>query len=115
MLPNRATHNILEKLQQNLIEAMFKLAEKKYGRKRPQRGDKGNAMEDYELYLRSIKAKVKTAQDKLNAVLKQKKVRIFSYLNDLSQKYSEVVLYHISGRMFWLGDCRQVLLPSEFK
>ena len=62
-------------MQQNLIDAMFKFAEKKYGRKRPQRGDKGNAMEDYDLYLRSIKAKVKTAQDKLNAVLKQKKVK----------------------------------------
>lgn len=63
-----------KKFHQNLIEGMFKLAEKKYGRKRPTRGeDKGNAMEDYDLYLRSVKAKVKTTQDKLNAVLKQKK------------------------------------------
>ena len=79
---------------------MFKFAEKKYGRKRLQRGDKGNAMEDYDLYLRSIKAKVKTAQDKLNAVLKQKKVKKISNLSGLSQKYSEVVVHHVSGKMF---------------
>lgn len=62
-------------IQLQLIEGMFKYAESKYGRKRPQRGgeEKQNAMEDYELYLRSLKAKVKGASDKLAAVLKQRK------------------------------------------
>jgi len=62
-----------KKIQQQLIEGMFKYAESKYGRKRPQRGEKQNAMEDYDLYLRSMKAKVKTVSDKLAAVQKQKK------------------------------------------
>jgi len=62
-----------KKIQQQLIEGMFKYAESKYGRKRPQRGEKQNAMEDYDLYLRSMKAKVKTTLDKLSAVQRQKK------------------------------------------
>lgn len=63
-----------KKIQLQLIEGMFKYAESKYGRKRTQKvGEKQNAMEDYDLYLRSIKAKVKASADKLNTVLKQKK------------------------------------------
>lgn len=62
-----------KKIQQQLIEGMFKYAESKYGRKRTVKGDKQNAMEDYDLYLRSIKAKVKAATDKHNSELKKKK------------------------------------------
>lgn len=62
-----------KKIQQQLIEGMFKYAESKYGRKRPQRGEKQNAMEDYDLYLRSMKAKVKTASDKVATITRQKK------------------------------------------
>jgi len=62
-----------KKLQDALIEGMFVYAEKKYGKKRPISEAKKDAMEDFELYLRSIRAKVKTADDKLNGLLKQKK------------------------------------------
>jgi len=63
-----------KKLQTAVVEAMFVLAEKKYNKKRPVREtDARDAMADFDLYLRSIKAKVKTAEDKLNGLLKQKK------------------------------------------
>jgi len=64
-----------KKLQKAVVEGMFALAEKKYGKKRPvhEKADKQDAMADFELYLRSIRAKVKTAEDKLNAIMKQKK------------------------------------------
>lgn len=65
---------VRKKLQQQLIEGMFKYAEQKYGRKRPQNdAEKGTAREDYELYLKSLKVKVKQANDRLQAVLRQKK------------------------------------------
>ena len=63
-----------KKLQAAVVEGMFVLAEKKYGKKRPVREtDTRDAMADFELYLRSVKAKVKTAEDKLNGLLRQKK------------------------------------------
>lgn len=63
-----------KKMQKEITDGMFKHAEKKYGRKRPVKaGEKHDVMEDYNLYLRSVKAKVKAATDKLNTVLKQKK------------------------------------------
>jgi len=64
-----------KKLQKAVVEGMFALAEKKYGKKRPvhDKGDKQDAMADFELYLRSIRAKVKTAEDKLNQLMRQKK------------------------------------------
>ena len=64
-----------EKLQQQLIAGMFKYAEQKYGRKRSQKeGGKSTAKDDYEYYLRSLKVKVKQANDKLLAALRQKQV-----------------------------------------
>jgi hypothetical protein len=63
-----------KKLQNAVVEGLFKLAESKYGKKRPVREDhKADAMADFELYMRSVKAKVKTAEDKLNGLMRQKK------------------------------------------
>jgi len=65
-----------KKIQAAVIDAMFKIAKSKYNRERPKRAgeeDKQSAMEDYELYLRSINAKVKTASDKLANVQKQQR------------------------------------------
>lgn len=61
---------------------MFKIAKSKYNRERPKRAgeeDKQSAMEDYELYLRSVNAKVKTANDKLANVQKQQRVNIIKH------------------------------------
>ena len=54
---------------------MAKFAEQKYGRKRaaPKRA-KGSAMDDYEIYLRSVRSRIKTAEDKVNTIMRQKKV-----------------------------------------
>jgi len=65
-----------KKIQAAVIDAMFKIAKSKYNRDRPKRAgeeDKQSAMEDYELYLRSVNAKVKTAGDKLLTVQKQQR------------------------------------------
>jgi len=63
-----------KKLQQQLIDGMFKYAEQKYGRKRPQKEVvKGTLKDDYELYLKSLKVKVKQANERLQAVIRQKK------------------------------------------
>ena len=62
---------------------MTKYAELKFGRKRAApKASKGGrtAMDDYEIYLRSLRSKVKTSQDKLNVVNKQKKVSIILLL-----------------------------------
>ena len=64
-------------MQQAIIDGMTKYAEQKFGRKRAApKASKGGrtAMDDYEIYLRSLRSKVKTSQDKLNIVNKQKKV-----------------------------------------
>jgi len=64
-----------KRVQQAIIDGMAKYAESKFGRKRqaPKAGKGRTAMDDYEIYLRSLKAKIKTSQDKVNVVLKQKK------------------------------------------
>lgn len=65
-----------KRVQQAIIDGMAKYAEQKFGRKRAApKGSKGSrsAMDDYEIYLRSLRSKVKTSQDKLNIVNKQKK------------------------------------------
>jgi len=65
-----------KKIQAAVIDSMFKIAKSKYNRERPKRAgeeDKQSAMEDYELYLRSVNAKVKTANDKLANVQKQQR------------------------------------------
>lgn len=64
-----------KQIQQQLLEGMFKYAEQKYGRKKPASAEdqKRSPMEDYELYLRSLKIKVKSSSDKVAAVMKQKR------------------------------------------
>jgi len=64
-----------KRIQQAIVEGMTKYAEQKFGRKRkaPSSGKGRSAMDDYEIYLRSLKAKIKTGQDRVNVVLKQKK------------------------------------------
>lgn len=63
-----------KKLQSQLIEGMFKYAESKYGRKRPQTAEeKANTKEDFELYLNSLKVKVKQATGRLTTITRQKK------------------------------------------
>lgn len=64
-----------KRVQQAILDAMAKYAEHKFGRKRaaPKSSKPANAMDDYEIYLRSVKAKIKTSNDRLNAILKQKK------------------------------------------
>lgn len=64
-----------KRVQQAILDGMAKYAEQKFGRKRqaPKSGKPRSAMDDYEIYLRSLKAKIKTSQDRLNVVLKQKK------------------------------------------
>ena len=62
-----------------MIEGMFQYAEQKYGRKKPQRiqvEEKRSPMEDYELYLKSLNIKVKSANDKIAIIMKQKRVCI---------------------------------------
>ena len=64
-------------MQQAIIDGMTKYAEQKFGRKRAApKASKGgrSAMDDYDIYLRSLRSKVKTSQDKLNVVNKQRKV-----------------------------------------
>lgn len=63
-----------EKIQQQLAEGMFKYAEQQYGRKRHQMSvRKGHTTEEFEFYLRAVKAQLKEAADKLDALLKKKK------------------------------------------
>ena len=65
-------------MQQALIDGMARYAEQKFGRKRaaPKGGKARNAMDDYDIYLRSLKSKVKTSNDRLAGVLKQKRVHM---------------------------------------
>ena len=70
-------------MQQAIIDGMTKYAEQKFGRKRAApKSSKGarSAMDDYEIYLRSLRSKVKTSQDKLNIVNKQKRVSLLLLL-----------------------------------
>jgi len=107
-----------KKFQQNLIDGLFKLAEKKYGQKRPQRsGDaKANAMEDYDLYLRSVKAKVKTSQDKLSSVQKQKKdidAKFAQAEKELSQQQSKLDKAE-EEKNNAINESRDPELPKDF-
>jgi hypothetical protein len=67
--------DIRKKLQAQLIEGMFKYAEKKYGRKKKQQQEAAEAStkEDYALYLNSLKVRVKQSDTRLQAVLRQLK------------------------------------------
>ena len=64
-----------KRVQQAILDGMAKYAEQKFGRKRaaPKSSKPASAMDDYEIYMRSVKAKIKTSNDRLNAVLKQKR------------------------------------------
>jgi len=64
-----------KKLQQQLIEGMFKFAEQKYGRtkQKAQETQKQTNKEDYALYMNSLKVKAKQADSRLKGVLKQLK------------------------------------------
>eukprot|EP00795_Rhopilema_esculentum_P011511 gene11511-21728_t len=64
-----------ERVQQAIIDGMTKYAEQKFGRKKaaPKGGKTRSTMDDYDIYLRSLKTKIKTSQDRLNVVLKQKR------------------------------------------
>jgi len=107
-----------KKLQKAVVEGMFAFAEKKYGKKRPvhEKADKQDAMADFELYLRSIRAKVKTAEDKLNAVLRQKK--------DIDAKVADAEKEHQSKKKVVedaekeketaIKDGRDPVLPKDF-
>eukprot|EP00794_Sanderia_malayensis_P018296 gene18296-20119_t len=72
---NCEVENKKERIQQAILDGMAKYAEQKFGRKRqaPKASKARNAMDDYEIYLRSVKAKIKTCQDKINVVVKQKR------------------------------------------
>jgi len=59
-----------KQLQDGLLAAMFKWAEEKYGRKRLTK-EKSSAKEDFDLYLRSMRARVKTAGDRLAESLRK--------------------------------------------
>lgn len=66
--------DIRKKLQTQLLEGMFKYAESKYGRKRPQTEEESkNTKEDFELYLNSLKVKCKQASGRLQTIIRQKK------------------------------------------
>ncbi|XP_065070672.1 transcriptional regulator ATRX homolog isoform X2 [Rhopilema esculentum] len=64
-----------KRVQQAIIDGMTKYAEQKFGRKKaaPKGGKTRSTMDDYDIYLRSLKTKIKTSQDRLNVVLKQKR------------------------------------------
>jgi len=67
--------DIRKKLQQQLIEGMFKFAEQKYGRtkQKAQETQQKTNKEDYALYMNSLKVKAKQADSRLKGVLKQLK------------------------------------------
>merc|ERR1712072_1578620 len=67
--------DIKKKLQQQLIEGMFKFAEKKYGRtkQKAQETQQQTNKEDYALYMNSLKVKAKQADSRLKGILKQLK------------------------------------------
>jgi len=68
------TEELKKRLQQQLIDGMFKYAEQKYGRKRQQKEvAKTSAKDDYEVYLKQLNVRVKQANDRLQKVVREKK------------------------------------------
>jgi len=67
--------DLRKKLQQQLIEGMFKFAEQKYGRtkQKAQETQQVSNKEDYALYMNSLKVKAKQADSRLKNVMKQLK------------------------------------------
>jgi len=65
--------DVKKKLQQQLIEGMFKFAEKKYGRTKTSKEDAETSKEDFALYMNSLRVKSKQADVRLKGVLKQLK------------------------------------------
>jgi len=65
--------DVKKKLQQQLIEGMFKFAEKKYGRTKTSKEDMETSKEDFALYMNSLRVKSKQADVRLKGVLKQLK------------------------------------------
>jgi len=63
-----------KKLQQALIEKMFKFAEEKYGRTRQKaEAQQVSTKEDFALYMNSLKVKQKQADTRLRSIMKQLK------------------------------------------
>jgi len=107
-----------KKMQSALVEAMFQFAEKKYGKKRPvhEAADKKDAFADFDLYLRSVKAKVKTSEDKLNNLLKQKR-EIDAKVADAEKDHAakqKVVTDAETERATAEKDGRDPVLPKDF-
>merc|ERR1711962_781852 len=67
--------DLRKKLQQQLIEGMFKFAEQKYGRTKQKAAEtqQKTNKEDYALYMNSLKVKAKQADSRLKGVMKQLK------------------------------------------
>jgi len=110
--------DIRKKLQAQLIEGMFKYAEKKYGRKKKPSQDEAtvSTKEDYALYLNSLKVRVKQADTRLQVVLKQ--LKDVQSKADVAQKEFDVrngtLLEAEKEKENAEKEGREPILPSTF-
>jgi len=107
-----------KKLLEQLIEGMFKYAEEKYGRKRPQKEvAKSTAKEDYELYLKSLKVRARQANEKLQTAQRQqkeieKKVEETQKQADL---HNEKLTKAEEEKQNAINENRDPVLPTDFR
>merc|ERR1719187_1185592 len=108
--------DLKKKLQKQLLEAMFKFAEQKYGRKKKSEQESGASKEDYALYLNSLKVKAKQADSRLKGVMKQ--LKEIQAKVDLAQKDYDLRFGALSDaekeQENAAKEGRDPILPSSF-
>jgi len=110
--------DLRKKLQQQLIEGMFKFAEQKYGRTRQKAEEtqQQTNKEDYALYMNSLKVKAKQADTRLRGVLKQ--LKEIQAKVDLAQKDYDLRTGALSDaekeKEAAAAEGRDPMLPASF-